>query len=59
MLCMLLQILAQNTFKAIVQDSISNEKFVGVIVVLQNTINGTSADETVELKNILEDFSLD
>ena len=59
MLCIHLQISAQNTFKAVVQDSITSEKLVGVTEVLQNTVNGTSTEGAVELKNILEYLSID
>lgn len=44
----------QNTFKAIVKDSESNENLIGTAAILQGTTNGASADQTgfLEIKGI-------
>lgn len=46
----------QNTFRAIVKDSISHELLIGTTAVLQGTTNGASADENglITIKNIPE-----
>ena len=45
---------AQNTFKSIVKDSLTNEPLIGSSAVLKGTINGNSADPNgrIEIKNI-------
>lgn len=44
----------QNTFKAIVKDSLTNEVLIGATAVLKGTTNGSSADLNgkIEIKNI-------
>lgn len=45
---------AQNTFKAIIQDSLTNELLIGSTAVLKGTTNGSSADLNgkIEINNI-------
>ena len=45
---------AQNSFKAIVKDSLSNELLIGSSAVLERTTNGSSSDKKgkIEIKNI-------
>ena len=40
---------SQNTFKAIIKDSITNETIVGVTAVVKGTTNGTSSDSKGEI----------
>ena len=47
-------VLAQNTFKAIIKDEKNHEPLIGVSVLLKGTQNNTTSDDKgfVELKNI-------
>lgn len=40
---------SQNTFKAVIKDSITNETIVGVTAVVKGTTNGTSSDSKGEI----------